>query len=155
GAAGGNVLGSGIASEIINELARNKHLRLIARDSSFALANEKLMAQELGERLGARYLVEGTAMRVQDSLIVDVQLVDTRDGSIVWGDRFSAAAKDIPQVERMIASTIAGSLHSSMRETEKNAILRAAPRDLDIYELTLRGIARKHQFNPEATRAGR
>jgi TolB-like protein len=152
---GDNVLGWGIASEIINELARNKHLRLIARDSSFALANENLMAQELGERLGARYLVEGTALRFQDSLIADVQLVDTRDGSIVWGDRFSAAANDIPQVQRMIAGTIAGSLHSSMRETEKNAILGAAPRDLDIYELTLRGIARKHQFNPEATRAGR
>jgi adenylate cyclase len=55
----------------------------------------------------------------------------------------------------MIAGTIAGSLHSSMRETEKHAILSAAPRDLDVYELTLRGIARKHQFNPEATRAGR
>ena len=31
----------------------------------------------------------------------------------------------------------------------------APPRDLDVYELTLRGIARKHQFNPDATRAGR
>jgi hypothetical protein len=29
----------------------------------------------------------------------------------------------------------------------------AAPHDLDVYELTLRG--GKHQFNPEATRAGR
>lgn len=99
GVSGDNVLGFGVASEIVNELARNKHLRLIARDSSFALANENLMAQELGERLGARYLVEGTAQRFQDSLVADVQLVDTRDGSIVWGDRFFAAADDIPQVE--------------------------------------------------------
>ena len=99
GVSGDNVLGFGVASEIVNELARNKHLRLIARDSSFALANENLMAQELGERLGARYLVEGTAQRFQDSLVADVQLVDTRDGSIVWGDRFSATAEDIPQVQ--------------------------------------------------------
>src|SRR5262245_5967036 len=155
GVAAGSVLGYGVASEIINELARNKQLRLIARDSSFALANENLMAQELGERLGARYLVEGTSLRFQDSLIVDVQLVDTRDGSIVWGDRFSATAEDIPQVQRTIAVTIAGSLHSNIRETEKHAILGATPRDLDVYELTLRGIARKHQFSPEGTRAGR
>jgi TolB-like protein len=148
GAAGDNVLGWGIASEIINELARNKHLRLIARDSSFALANENLMAQELGARLGARYLVEGTALRFKDSLIADVQLVDTRDGSIVWGDRFSATAEDIPRVQKMIAGTIAGSLHSSVRETEKHAILAAPPRDLDVYELALRGIARKHSSIP-------
>jgi len=48
-------LGCGVASEIVNELARNRSLRLIGRDSSFALANQKdLTAQELGEQLGAR-----------------------------------------------------------------------------------------------------
>ena len=148
-------LGSGVASEIINELARNRHLRLIGRDSSFALANRSLMAQELGEHLGARYLVEGTAQRLDGKLVVDVQLVDARDGSIAWGDRFSANARDVPQVQHEIASRIAGSLHSGIREVEKHAILGAPPRDLDVYELTLRGIARKHQFNGDATLAGR
>jgi TolB-like protein len=148
-------LGCGVASEIVNELARNRDLRLIGRDSSFALANQNLMAQELGERLGARYLVEGTAQRIDGTLIVDVQVVDARDGSIAWGDRFFASASNVPNVQLEIASRVAGSLHSGIREVEKKAILGAPPRDLDVYELTLRGIARKHQFNPDATRGGR
>jgi len=148
-------LGSGVASEIINELARNRDLRLIARDSSFAVAGQNLLARELGEQLGARYLVEGTAQRLDGTLVVDVQLVDTRDGSIAWGDRFSANAPNVPHVQHEIASRIAGSLHSGIREVEKHAILGAPPRDLDVYELTLRGIACKHQFSGEATRAGR
>lgn len=148
-------LGGGVASEIINELARNRSLRLIGRDSSFAPANQNLIAQELGEQLGARYLVEGTVQRVDGTLIVDVQLVDARDGSVAWGDRFSASAPNVPRVQQEMASRIAGSLHSGIREIEKHAILGAPPRDLDVYELTLRGIARKHQFDPEATRAGR
>jgi TolB-like protein/DNA-binding winged helix-turn-helix (wHTH) protein/Tfp pilus assembly protein PilF len=148
-------LGCGVASEIINDLARNRDLRLIARDSSFALAGRNLTAQELGEELGARYLVEGTAQREDGTLIVDVQLVDARDGSIAWGDRFTASADNVPQVRRSIASKIAGSLNASMREAEKHAILGAPPRDLDVFELTLRGIARKHQFSADATRAGR
>lgn len=148
-------LGGGVASEIVNELARNRSLRLIGRDSSFALANQNLTAQELGEQLGARYLVEGTAQRIDNTLIVDVQLVDARDGSIAWGDRFTANAPNVLQVQHEIASRIAASLHSGIREVEKHAILGAPPRDFDVYELTLRGIARKHQFNSEATRAGR
>jgi TolB-like protein len=152
---GDDSLGKGVALEILGALARDKDLRLIARDSSFALANQNLVAQELGEQLGVRYLIEGTAQRSDGTLLVDVQLVDTRDGSIAWGDRFSAAAETIPNVRREIADKIAGSLHSGMRETEKQAALGAPPRDLDVYELTLRGIARKHQFNTEATRAGR
>lgn len=152
---GEDALGIGIASEIINELARNKDLRLLARDSSFAFANQNLTAQEIGEHLRARYLVEGTIQRSDDTLMVDVQLVDALEGTIAWGDRFSAVAANVPQVQREIASMIAGSLHSGMREVEKHAILGAGPRDLDVYQLTLRGIARKHQFSPEATRAAR
>ena len=56
----GDALAYGVASEIINELARNKDLRLIARDSSFPLAGQHLTAPELGERLSVRYLIEGT-----------------------------------------------------------------------------------------------
>jgi TolB-like protein/DNA-binding winged helix-turn-helix (wHTH) protein/Tfp pilus assembly protein PilF len=152
---GEEALGIGIASEIINELARNKDLRLLARDSSFALANQDLTAQEIGEHLRARYLVEGTIQRSDDTLMVDVQLVDALEGTIAWGDRFSAGAEHVPQVNREIASKIAASLHSGMREVEKHAILGVGPRDLDVYQLTLRGLARKHQFSPEATRAGR
>lgn len=152
---GEDAVGIGIASQIINELARNKDLRLLARDSSFALASQNMMAQEIGERLGARYLVEGTTQRSDDTLLIDVQLVDALEGTIAWGDRFSLVAGNVPQVQREIATKIAGSLHAGMREAEKHAILGVGPRDLDVYELTLRGIARKHQFSPEATRAAR
>jgi TolB-like protein len=148
-------VGCGIAGEIISELARNKDLRLIGRDSSFALCTQPMRAQELGARLGVRYLVEGTAGRSKDTLVVDVQLVDARDGSITWGDRFTAKAEDILEVQHDIAGKIAAHLVSGMKEAEKRAILSRAPLNFDVYELTLRGIARKHQFNPEALRAGR
>lgn len=148
-------LGVGVATEIIGELARNRDLRLIARDSSFALAGQNLMAQELGERLGARYLVEASAERAGGELRVDVQLVDAADGAIAWGERFAALASDIPRVRRDIGVKIATSLHAGMREAEKHSILEHPPRDLDVFTLTLRGLALKHQFHPDATRAGR
>ena len=47
-----DLLGIGVATEIINELARNRDLRLVARDSSFALAGRNLAAQDIGEQLG-------------------------------------------------------------------------------------------------------
>jgi tetratricopeptide (TPR) repeat protein len=114
-----------------------------------------MRAQDLGEQLGVRYLVEGTASRSKDTLTVDVQLVDAHDGSIAWGDRFTAKAEDVHEVQQAMAGRIAGHLISGMKDTEKRAILGGAPRDFDVYELTLRGIARKHQFNADAYQAGR
>lgn len=150
----GQALAQGVATEIVNELARNRDLKVMGRDSSFAFGGQPATAQELGERLGARYLVEGTAQRSKNMLVVDVQLVDTRNGVIAWGDRFSAKAADIPRVQRLIASRIAASLRVSMREAEKQEVLGRPPRDLGVYELTLRAAA-KHRISTEATRAAR
>jgi len=147
----GEALAIGVASEIINELARNRELKLIGRESSFALGRQTATAQDLGERLGARYLVEGTAQRFKNMLVVDVQLVDARSAIVAWGDRFSAKAADIPRVQRLIANRIAESLRVSVRETERQAVLGRAPQDLGVYELTLC----KHEFTREATRAAR
>lgn len=150
----GATLAMGVASEIINELARNRDIRLIGRDSSFALGSQPAKAQALGEQLGARYLVEGTAQRSKDEVVADVQVVDARDGVVAWGDRFSAKAADIPHVQRLIATRIAASVRVSMHEIEKHSVLGRAPRDLDVYELTLRAMS-EHRFTPEATRASR
>lgn len=147
-------LALGIASELLNELARNRDLRLIGRESSFAAADQAATGQELGEKLGARYLVEGTVKRAKDELMVDVQLVDAREGIIVWGDSFSAKAVDILHTQRLIANQIAVNVRVSMHETEKHTILGRPPRDLDVYQLTLRAMS-EHRFTPEATRASR
>ena len=72
----GETLAQGVATEIINELARNRDLKVIGRESSFVLGSQQATIQELGGRLGARYLVEGTAQRSKNMLVVDVQLVE-------------------------------------------------------------------------------
>lgn len=148
-------LGCGVAGELVCELARNKDLRVIGRDSSFAVASQPMRAQDIAAQLGVRYLVEGSADRSKEILTVDVQLVDARDGSIAWGDRFEARAESVLEVQQAMAGRIAAHLVSGMKEVEKRAILGRAPLDFDVYELTLRGIARKHQFNAEAYDAGR
>jgi TolB-like protein len=150
----GEALARGVAGEIFNELARNRDLRLIGRGSSFALGSQPAKAQELGAQLGARYLVEGTAQRLKEEILVDVQLVNAQDGTVAWGNQFSAKAADLPQIQRQIANKIAASVRIGMHETEKLAVLSKGPRDLDVYQLTLRAMS-EHRFTPEATSANR
>jgi len=145
----------GVATEIINELARNRDLRLIARDSSFAFGGHNLSPREIGERLHVRYLIDGTAQRIGETLTVAVQLIDSRDNTVAWADEFTVTAENVDSIQPAIANKIATTLHSGMRETEKHAILGHAPRDLDVHELTLLGLALKHQFSADATRDGR
>jgi TolB-like protein/DNA-binding winged helix-turn-helix (wHTH) protein/cytochrome c-type biogenesis protein CcmH/NrfG len=150
-----DLLAAGVANELINELARNKDLRVLARDSSFALSRQNHTPREIGERLRVRYLVDGTVNRVDETLTIDIQLIDTRDGTVAWAEHYAANAQLIAEVQPAIVARIAVILHSGLREIEKQAILGRSPRDLDVYELTLRGLALKHEFSEAATRAGR
>jgi len=99
--------------------------------------------------------VDGTVQRTADTLVVAIQLIDTRDNTVAWAEQFSASARGVENIQGIVAARIATTLHAGLRETEKHAILRRQPRDLDVYELTLRGLALKHQFNADATLEGR
>jgi adenylate cyclase len=53
----------GIAEDIITELSKFRSLFVIARNSSFAFKGQALEVKEIGQRLGVRYVVEGSVRR--------------------------------------------------------------------------------------------
>ena len=64
----------GLAEDLITGLSRVSWLFVIARNSSFAFRGEKLDVRSIGERLGVRYLVEGSVRRAGQRLRLTVQL---------------------------------------------------------------------------------
>jgi adenylate cyclase len=143
------VLGEGIADEIITQLARNPALTTIARTTTFALKGSGLNAKEIGRKLNVQYVLEGSVRRLGDQLRITARLIDAKTGNHVWAERYDSAASTIFETQDAIVEKIVGTLFSEIRETQKAAILRRPPSNLDVYELTLRGVARKHRLNPK------
>jgi adenylate cyclase len=148
-------LADGFADDIITELARNKELAVLARNTSFSFKGKGLRAEEIARELGVRYVLEGSLRRIGDGLRLTVQLVEGSDGRHVWAERYDIAARDIAATQDEIARRVAATLFSELRETEKAGSLRRSPGSLDVYALALRGLALKHQFSAESFRAGR
>ena len=69
-------------------LTRVPLLALMSRTSSFALKGEVIDAQEVGARLGVRYLLEGSLQAVGDDVCANVQLIETRNGFHLWAQQF-------------------------------------------------------------------
>lgn len=146
----GNTLGEGLAEDITTELARNKDLTVLARNTSFSVKGQGKTAREIARAFDIRYLLEGSVRRAGDRLIVNAQLIDGRDSRHVWAERYEFGAGDIYRSQANLCSKIAATLVAEMRQTGEAASLRRPPANLDVYELTLRGIAHKHQFTKEA-----
>lgn len=73
-------LGMGISELVINRLASNPELVVIAPDSALAPRREAESAAQLGRRLGAHYVVDGTVQREGSQIRVTAELIDVAEG---------------------------------------------------------------------------
>ncbi len=147
--------GEGLAGEVIAHLSRNGHMRVIARESSFALAAAGLDTHSIGERLRARYLVSGAMHRGGDRIFIDVQLIDARDELIVWSQALAIKAEEIPAQINSIVEKVATAMHGGMEDAQERWALARPPRDLDTFELTLRGKALLRKFDRKSNAEAR
>jgi TolB-like protein len=106
----------GLAEEIINLLAQFEGLRVVARTSSFALRGQALDVREIGRRLGAIAVLEGSVQRHEDRLRVTVQLIGAADGCHLWSERFERRAGDLFALEDEISLGVARRLEASLAE---------------------------------------
>ncbi len=106
--------GDGLADDLINELVRIPDLRVIARTSAFAFDGRGRDVREIGSRLGADWLVEGSVRRDRERMRVSAQLVDTKDGGHAWSDRYDRERTDVFAVQDDIARAIARALEVTL-----------------------------------------
>jgi TolB-like protein len=149
------MLGDGLAEDITTELARNRDLTILARHTSFSVKGQGRTAGDIARLFNVRYLLEGSVRRAGERLIVNAQLIDGHDSRHVWAERYEFGASDLYRSQGALCTRIAATLLAEMRQSEEAESLRRPPSNLDVYELTLRGMAHKHQFNGDAFVAGR
>jgi hypothetical protein len=61
-------LGYGLADQILNDLCKIGDLQVVARTSSFAYEDKATDVRTIGRRLGARAILEGTALPLAEGL---------------------------------------------------------------------------------------
>ena len=132
-------LSDGISESLINKLSSLRGLRVISRTSAFAFKGQKMSPTEIGRKLGVDALVLGNLAQRGSSLTISAELVNVRDTSQLWGEKYSRRADDLLQVEGEMAATIAQTLRRQLSGPEKAALARTATSDPQAYRLYLKG----------------
>jgi TolB-like protein/cytochrome c-type biogenesis protein CcmH/NrfG len=82
-------LAGGLAEDINAGLARFPYLSVLSRDTPVRVKGHDSGASAAGERLAARYVVEGGIRKGGSALRVNVQLVDTQTGAHLWAETYN------------------------------------------------------------------
>ena len=114
-------IAAGIAESLLHRLAAVPHLKVIAQTSSFGLREQGADARDIGRRLNARYLVEGSVRHADRRVRVMVQLIDANAGTHVWSLMFDRTLEDVLAVEDDVATCAAGKLEASLQPPESPA----------------------------------
>lgn len=75
-----DVVGDGLAEDVIVTLSQLSNLFVIARQSSFVFKDRTQDARKIGRRLGVRYVLDGSVRKSGHRLRVTAELVDRNSG---------------------------------------------------------------------------
>ncbi|MBY0306143.1 MAG: hypothetical protein K2W86_13480 [Sphingomonas sp.] len=134
-------LGAGIADELGVILSQYPQLFIVASSSARALAAQQLPRPEIADRLGVRYLLDGTVMRAGDRLRLSVVLINGETGEQVWAQAFEGCTDDVFVLQREIADRIAPQIWSKVDIAERQRGLRMIGSPAGGYELYWRANA--------------
>jgi serine/threonine-protein kinase len=133
-------LSDGITESIINNLSRIPKLRVMARSTVFRYKGRGAIdPQEVGHELGVRAVLAGRVLHRGESLVVKVELVDTNDGSHIWGASFNKRMSDIFSIEAEISHEISDALKLRLTSAQKKGLARRHTENPEAYQLYLKG----------------
>jgi eukaryotic-like serine/threonine-protein kinase len=129
-------LSDGISETLINSLSQLPQIRVIARTTSFRFRGRELNPQSIGRELKVGALLTGKITQLGKTLVVQADLIDTRDGTELWGDRYSRNFSDIFAIQDDIAAEISRNLR---RRFSPQEVAKGQTRDPEAYQLYLKG----------------
>jgi serine/threonine-protein kinase len=131
----------GVTDEILNVLAQVEGLRVAARASCFAFKGRREDLRAIGEKLDVTTVLEGTVRRAGSRLRITAQLANAADGYQLWSERYDREMTDVFAVQDEIASAIATRLRGTLHAEADRSRARGGTKNLEAYELVLRGRA--------------
>jgi adenylate cyclase len=129
----------GITEQIITSISKVPYIDVIARQSSFAFRDSKETVQQIANKLGVRYILEGSLQRSDDRLRINTQLIDVASGHHIWADHYDREINDIFAVQDEICKNIMVALQVKLTAGEA-ARLAAETTDIKAYEKFLQGM---------------
>ena len=129
----------GITEDIITDLSKVSGLFVVARHTAFTYKNKPLNVQEVGQQLGVAFVLEGSVRKAGARVRVTGQLINSKDGSHLWADRFDRDLTDIFGIQDEITHAIVEQLKVKLHPQERKSIGQARTDNIEAYTYYLRG----------------
>ncbi|HEX4966298.1 MAG TPA: protein kinase [Thermoanaerobaculia bacterium] len=128
----------GTTEAFIANLARIGGLRVTSRDSVMRYRARTKPLAEVARELGVAWVVEGSVQRTGQQVMMVVQLIEPKSGTVRWGDTFQGGLTDIFFFQRQAAEAVARNTRGELSSTDRSRLARVQEVDGAVYESYLK-----------------
>ncbi len=123
----------GLAEELINTLSKISGIKVTSRTSAFSFRNNETDIPTIANKLGVKYILEGS-VRTQDSMLrVGIQLIDTQKDSYAWSQTWDKKLENIFQIQNEISTIVAQKLELKITGNEIPKVKKVDPKAYQLY----------------------
>ena len=130
----------GLVDDITTALSRFRALFVIARNSSFTYKGKAVNIKQVGQQLGARYVLEGSVRKAGARLRITGQLIDATTGAYIWADRFDGVLDDIFDLQDRVTQQVVGAIAPEVDRAEIERAKRMPVGNIDAVTAYYRGL---------------
>ena len=134
----------GMAEEITSRLANVQGLGVISRTSAQGYDRKGKTIKQIGADLGVDYVLEGSVRWErppghESRVRITPQLIRVADDTHIWSDRYERVLADVFAIQSEVAENAVKAMGVTLLPREKNALKEVSTKDLEAYDLYLRG----------------
>jgi eukaryotic-like serine/threonine-protein kinase len=141
-------LSDGIAGGVRYTLSEIPNLKVISSSSVVQYRNKAVDPQQIGKELGVAAVLTGTFRKNGEDIVVEAELADTRDSSLLWGQRFTGKAANLVRIQDEISAAIRNRLRLPESRASQQVTAAMPAKNSGAYEAYLRGQYERSKFTP-------
>ena len=134
----------GLVEDIITTLSKLDGLRIIARNSSFVYKGRPIDVRVAAKELGVRYVLEGSVRKSGNRIRITAQLIDAKDGTHLWAERYDRAIDDIFVIQDEITLVLATEMQVKLTEGEQARLRYTTTHNVDAWTYWVQGLSHFH-----------
>jgi TolB-like protein/tetratricopeptide (TPR) repeat protein len=132
-------LSDGLTESLIGTLSQLPNVKVMARSTVFRFKGDQQDPQQIGKSLDVGAVLMGRVTQHGDEVGVQADLVNTSDGTELWGSHYARKLSDITQVQSDITRDVSNKLQVHLSGASKEKIGSAGTTNPEAYRLYLEG----------------
>jgi len=125
----------GLTENITTVLSMIPELFVIARNSAFEYKGKSIDVKKVAEKLGVRYVLEGSVQKSSGRIRITPQLIDATSGHHIWSEKYDTEIRDFFALSDEVTRNIAVSLQIKLTEGEQARVFYRDTKNLEAWAL--------------------